>query len=125
MPELARHGQAVEVRRGHLPPGRRPDAPAYGPKLRWSTPKLIAAANEQVPDVNLHTLRVLPPEPVQTGPATAAADPAPQSAAPLERQTPLAGYRRAPAHRSSRTPTTVTPVIQRRPSGRPASRHAN
>ncbi|WJY43239.1 hypothetical protein QT196_38930 (plasmid) [Streptomyces sp. P9-2B-2] len=66
--------------------------------------------------MNVRTLRVLPPAPVQTGPATAAAGPAPQPAAPaapVERRTPPAGYLRAlAAHRASRTPTTVDPTIQ-------------
>ncbi|MFL3871244.1 hypothetical protein LT966_32265 [Streptomyces griseobrunneus] len=33
-----------------------PDAPAAGTQLRWSEPKLIAAANERVRDANVRTL---------------------------------------------------------------------
>ncbi|MFC9623891.1 hypothetical protein ACFTXM_29155 [Streptomyces sp. NPDC056930] len=50
-----------------------PDAPAYGTKLRWSAPKLIAAANERAPGTNVRTLHVLPPAPVKADPAPAAA----------------------------------------------------
>ncbi|MGW6600026.1 hypothetical protein [Streptomyces sp. NPDC055036] len=32
-----------------------PDAPACGTKLRWSAPKLIAAANARVPGANVRT----------------------------------------------------------------------
>ncbi|WP_251983038.1 hypothetical protein [Streptomyces violaceusniger] len=37
-----------------------PDAPAYGTKLCWSAPKLIAAANTGVPGANVRTVHVLP-----------------------------------------------------------------
>ncbi|MEU7106378.1 hypothetical protein ABZ951_15135 [Streptomyces sp. NPDC046215] len=75
-----------------------PDAPAVGTKLRWSAPKLIAAANETVPKANVRALHVLAPALMKDGPATAVADPAPQPAAPaapVERRTPPDGYRRA------------------------------
>jgi hypothetical protein len=49
-----------------------PDAPAYGTKLRWSAPKLIAAAHQRVTGVNVRTLHVLLPAPRKTGPAPAA-----------------------------------------------------
>lgn len=95
-----------------------PDAPAYGTKLRWMSPKLIAAANERVPGANvrvLHVLHVLPPVPVKTGPATAAAAPAPQPtapAAPLQRRIPPDGYRRAlQAHRQAAPPRLADPGI--------------
>ncbi|MFJ7069736.1 hypothetical protein [Streptomyces sp. NPDC101115] len=82
-----------------------PDAPAYGTKVRWSAPKLIAAANEKAPGANVRTLHVLPPAPVKAGPATAAAAPAsppPAPAAPAPRPAPSAGYRRAlEAHRQA------------------------
>ncbi|POX57443.1 hypothetical protein C3492_43615 [Streptomyces sp. Ru62] len=52
-------------------------APAYGTKLRWSAPQLIAAANEKVRGANVRTLHVLAPAPVKAGPATTAADPTP------------------------------------------------
>ncbi|CAL9328648.1 hypothetical protein SUDANB120_00025 [Streptomyces sp. enrichment culture] len=47
-PELAGHVQAVgfDADTGRL--DLAPDAPAYGTQLRWSAPKLIAAANEKV-----------------------------------------------------------------------------
>lgn len=41
------------VRRGHQPPGLRLRRPTYGTKGRWSTPKLIKAANEQVLGANV------------------------------------------------------------------------
>ncbi len=72
--ELAGHVQAVKL---DADTGRLYVAPAYGPKLPWSTPKLIAAANGQVPGATVRTLDVLPPEPVKDGPFTAADDPGP------------------------------------------------
>ncbi|MEV7683245.1 DUF721 domain-containing protein [Streptomyces sp. NPDC088341] len=85
-----------------------PVAPAYGTKLRWSAPKLIAAANERVPGANVRTLHVLPPAPVKTGPATAA----PRPTAPLQRRTPPDGYRRAlQAHRQAAPPRLADPGI--------------
>ncbi|GGW13399.1 hypothetical protein GCM10018980_72170 [Streptomyces capoamus] len=104
-PELTGHVQAVgfDADTGRLDVA--PDAPAYGTKLRWSAPKLVAAANEKVRGANVRTLHVLAPAPVKAGPATAAAAPAPQPAAPavpLERRTPPEGYRRAiEAHRQA------------------------
>ncbi|MFB7918661.1 hypothetical protein [Streptomyces sp. NPDC056061] len=52
-PELAGHvrGVAFDADTGRL--DVTPDAPACGMKLRWSAPKLIAAANERVPDANI------------------------------------------------------------------------
>ncbi|MEV0263878.1 hypothetical protein AB0I49_21405 [Streptomyces sp. NPDC050617] len=38
-----------------------PDAPAYGTKLRWSAPNLIAAANEKVLRANARARHVLVP----------------------------------------------------------------
>ncbi|WP_443977629.1 DUF721 domain-containing protein [Streptomyces olivaceus] len=71
-----------------------PDAPAVGTKLRWSAPKLIAAANERVRGANVRAVHVLAPAPVRTGPTiTAAAAPAlkviqnPRSDAPDTRST--------------------------------------
>ncbi|MEU7088035.1 DciA family protein [Streptomyces achromogenes] len=68
-PELAGHVQAVkfDADTGRLDVA--PDAPAYGTKLRWSTPKLIAVANETVPEANVRALHVLPPAPGKAGPA--------------------------------------------------------
>ncbi|WP_394438678.1 DUF721 domain-containing protein [Streptomyces sp. SGAir0957] len=68
-----------------------PDAPAVGTKLRWSAPKLIAAANERVPSANVRALHVLAPASVKADPTTAAAAPPPQLARPealVERRTP-------------------------------------
>ncbi|CAK7288463.1 DciA family protein [Streptomyces misionensis] len=113
-PELAGHVQAVkfDADTGRLDVA--PDAPAYGTKLRWSAPKLVAAANEKVRGANVRTLHVLAPAPVKTGPATAADDPAPQTvpAAPVQRRTPPDGYRRAiDAHRRAVRPSRVDPAI--------------
>ncbi len=109
-PELAGHVQAVkfDAETGRLDVA--PDAPAYGTKVRWIAPKLIAAANEKVPGANVRTLHVLPPAaaPPRTSSAEAAgtslssgdrAMPAGQVKTP---RTPSAGYRRAlEAHRAA------------------------
>ncbi|MGC4986615.1 hypothetical protein ACLQ18_39500 [Streptomyces sp. DT193] len=47
-----------------------PDAPAVGTTLRWSAPKLIAAANERVPNANVRALHVLAPAPPGGRPRT-------------------------------------------------------
>ena len=73
-PELAGHVQAVAFDAGTGRLDVVPDVPAYGTKLRWSAPKLVAAANEKVRVANVRTLHVLAPAPVKAGPATAAAD---------------------------------------------------
>ncbi|MFF9320228.1 hypothetical protein ACF1BP_28955 [Streptomyces sp. NPDC014735] len=95
-----------------------PDTPAYGTKLRWRTPKLIEAANTQVPGANIRTLQVLPPTPVKANPAVATADPALRTitpVAPVERQTPPDGYRRViEAYRRAAPPSRVAPAIRRR-----------
>jgi hypothetical protein len=115
-PELAGHAQAVkfDADTGRLDVA--PDAPAYGTKLRWSAPKLIAAANETVPGANVRTLHVLAPASAKAGPATAAADPDPQPAAPAgparTRETASDGYHRAlTAHRQAAPPSRVDPGI--------------
>ncbi|MCQ6556869.1 DUF721 domain-containing protein [Streptomyces sp. C10-9-1] len=114
-PELAGHVQAVkfDADTGRLDVA--PDAPAYGTKVRWSAPKLIAAANEKAPGANVRTVHVLPPAPGKPGPATAAADPAsppPAPAAPAPRPAPSAGYRRAlAAHQEAAGPRRVDPAI--------------
>ncbi|MFE7399011.1 DUF721 domain-containing protein [Streptomyces sp. NPDC057557] len=59
-----------------------PDAPAYGTKLRWSAPKLIAAANERAPGANVHTLHVYAARPREGRPRP-------------PRRTPQDGYRGA------------------------------
>ncbi|MFJ3891138.1 DciA family protein [Streptomyces rubrogriseus] len=114
-PELAGHVQAVgfDADTGRLDVA--PDAPAYGTQLRWSAPKLIAAANEKVPGANVRTVHVLAPAPAKAGPATAAAAPAPQPAVPavpVERRMPPEGYRRAiEAHRQAARPSLADPGI--------------
>ncbi|WP_440556759.1 DciA family protein [Streptomyces sp. SCPE 10] len=114
-PELAGHVQAVAFDAGTGRLDVVPDAPAYGTKLRWSAPKLVAAANEKVRVANVRTLHVLAPAPVKAGPATAAADPVPKSAVPavpVERRTPPDGYRRAiEAHRQAARPFLADPAI--------------
>jgi hypothetical protein len=112
VPELAGRVQAVKF---DADTGRLdvvPDAPAVGTKLRWSAPKLIAAANETVPKANVRALHVLAPATVKAGPTTAAAAPAPQPTAPVERRTPPDGYRRAiEAHRQAARTSGVDPAI--------------
>ncbi|MEU5810948.1 DciA family protein [Streptomyces sp. NPDC047718] len=109
-PELAGHVQAVkfDADTGRLDVA--PNAPAYGTKVRWIAPKLIAAANEKVPGANVRSLHVLPPAaaPPRTSSAEAAGTslssgdrttPAGQVKTP---RTPSAGYRRAlEAHRAA------------------------
>ncbi|MFB8247332.1 DciA family protein [Streptomyces sp. NPDC055952] len=114
-PELAGHVQAVgfDADTGRLDVA--PDAPAYGTKLRWSAPKLIAAANQRVQDANVRTLHVMAPAPVKASSAMAAADPIPQTAppaGPVQRRTPPDGYRLAvEAHRQAARPSRVDPDI--------------
>ncbi|WP_239085328.1 DciA family protein [Streptomyces halstedii] len=96
-----------------------PDAPAVGTKLRWSAPKLIDAANEEVPNANVHALHVLAPAPKKAGPATAAAELAPQPTAPVasvEPRTPSGnGTRReAPTGTARHSPPIVPPGTERR-----------
>ncbi|MFJ9195497.1 hypothetical protein [Streptomyces globisporus] len=106
-PELAGRVQAValDAETGRLDVV--PDLPAAGTQLRWSAPKLIAAANEKVPGANVRALRVLAPAPVKAVPATAAVEPAPPStapAAPMRRADPPEGYREGiGAHRATWT----------------------
>ncbi|MGW6880201.1 DUF721 domain-containing protein [Streptomyces goshikiensis] len=115
MPELAGRVQAVafDAETGRLDVV--PDAPAVGTKLRWSTPKLIAAANEGVSKATVRALHILAPAPVKAGPAAAATDPAPQPttpAAPVERRTPPDGYRHAiEAYRQTARASRVDPAI--------------
>jgi len=115
--ELAGHVQAMKFDADTSRLDVVPDAAAYGTKLRWSAPKLIAAANEQVQGANVRTLHVLPPAPSTTGTATAAADPAPQPATPAgpvkTRETASEGYRRAlAAHQAGRRNRVVNPEIR-------------
>ncbi|MEU2149949.1 MULTISPECIES: DciA family protein [Streptomyces] len=107
VPELAGRVTAVafDAENGRLDVV--PDLPATATQLRWSAPKLIAAANEKVPAANVRALHVLAPAPAKAGPATAVAEPAPQSAspaAPMRRTDPPEGYREAvAAHRATWT----------------------
>ncbi|MDW4918512.1 DUF721 domain-containing protein [Streptomyces californicus] len=84
-----------------------PDLPAVGTHLRWSAPKLIAAAKEKVRGANIRALHVLAPAPVKAAPATAAAEPSSPSTAPaasMRRTDPPEGYREAiAAHRATWT----------------------
>ncbi|MEU6965012.1 hypothetical protein [Streptomyces chrestomyceticus] len=119
VPELAGRVQAVafDADTGRL--DIVPAAPAVGTKLRWSAPKLIAAANARVHDANVRALHVLAPAPVKTGPTTTAAAPA-LPAVPVERRPPPGGYRRAiEAHRQAAPPPRVNPAIANRTAGRP------
>ncbi|WEH43989.1 DciA family protein [Streptomyces sp. AM 2-1-1] len=87
-----------------------PDIPAVATKLRWTAPKLAAAANAQVPGANVRTVHVLPPAPATAGPAVAA-EPVPPTvpAGPAVRLPAPAGYHEAlAAHRATRQEKTVT-----------------
>ncbi|GHB33030.1 DciA family protein [Streptomyces chryseus] len=114
-PELAGRVKAAafDVESGRLDVV--PDAPAVGTQLRWSAPKLIAAANAAVSGANVRAVHVLAPAPVEAGPSTAPAAPAPQPAvpaAPVERRPPPDGYRRAlEAHRQAALRSRVDPHI--------------
>ncbi|MEI7029291.1 DUF721 domain-containing protein, partial [Streptomyces pratensis] len=92
-----------------------PDAPACGTQLRWSAPKLIAAANAMASGANVSALHVLAPAPLRAGPAAVTVEPAPQPTAPavpVERRTPPEGYRRAfEAHREAAVPPRADPGI--------------
>jgi hypothetical protein len=115
-PELAGHARAVgfDADTGRLDVV--PDAPAYGTKLRWCAPKLIAAANEKVPGANVRILHVLAPAAGKAGPATAAADLDPRPAAPAgpvrTRETASDGYHQALAeHQAARPERHVDQAI--------------
>ncbi|MGO4634997.1 DUF721 domain-containing protein [Streptomyces sp. 2RAF24] len=124
-PELAGHVKAVkfDADTGHLDVA--PDAPAYGTKVRWIGPKLIAAANEKAPGANVRALHVLPPGAVDTTPPPAAdrpaLGPAAAPAGPVKtRETASAGYRLAlEAHLAAVDPAHQRPVA---PDGGDSSR---
>ncbi|MFC8705857.1 DUF721 domain-containing protein [Streptomyces anulatus] len=105
VPELAGRVTAVafDAETGRLDVA--PDLPAAGTQLRWSAPKLVAAANERVSGANVRALHVLAPAPVKAGPTTTAAELAPQPiahATPIQRADPPEGYRDAiAAHRAT------------------------
>ncbi|MEW2070989.1 DUF721 domain-containing protein [Streptomyces sp. NPDC007346] len=110
VPELAGRVTAVgfDAETGRLDVA--PDLPAAGTQLRWSAPKLVAAANEKVPGANVRALHVLAPAPAKAGLATAASP-----AAPMQRVDPPEGYREAiAAHRAtwSTTRQHINPDIQ-------------
>lgn len=114
VPELAgrAHAVACDADTGRLDVV--PETSAAGTALRWSAPKLVAAANERVQGAN-RAVHVLAPAPVKAGPATVAAAPDPQPSAltaPVQRRTPPEGYRRAiEAHREAAVPSRVDPGI--------------
>ncbi|WP_331745273.1 DciA family protein (plasmid) [Streptomyces sp. NBC_01116] len=118
VPELAGRVKAVafDAETGRL--DVTPDLPAAGTQLRWSAPKLIAAANKAVPSANVRALHILTPAPMKASPATAAAEPAPQPtapAAPMHRADPPEGYRETiAAHRATWNTTQqhTNPEIQ-------------
>ncbi|MCY0930894.1 DciA family protein [Streptomyces sp. H27-H1] len=114
-PELAGRVKATAF---HVEDGRLdvvPNAPAVGTQLRWSAPKLIAAANAAVSGGCVRALHVLAPA-VKAGPATAPTAPDNSQSAvpavPVERRPPPDGYRRAlEAHREAVAPSRVDPGI--------------
>ncbi|MFE7616843.1 DUF721 domain-containing protein, partial [Streptomyces sp. NPDC057496] len=82
-PELAGHVTAVRFDAGTGRLDVAPEAPAYGTKLRWIAPKLIASAAAVVPTANIHILNILPPSPGKAGFTAEAVTPAtPQSPGP-------------------------------------------
>ncbi|MEU1516266.1 DciA family protein [Streptomyces sp. NPDC005811] len=114
-PELAGHARAVafDTDTGRLDVVA--DAPAYGTKLRWSAPKLIEAANTQVPGANVRSLNVLAPASGASA-VTAAAGPDLRPTMPAgavrTRQTASDGYHRAlAAHRQAAPPSMADPYI--------------
>ncbi|WEH43992.1 DciA family protein [Streptomyces sp. AM 2-1-1] len=109
-PELAERVQAVafDADTGRL--DIVPATPAAATKLRWTAPKLSAAANAQVPGANVRTVHVLPPAPATARPAVAA-EPVPPTvpARPAVRLPAPAGYHEAlAAHRATRQEKTAT-----------------
>ena len=98
-----------------------PDAPAYGTKLRWTAPKLITRANQQVKGAHVRTIHVLAPAALTTADSTTAMVPAgPEPvAAPLvpgppvrTRESASAGYHRAlEAHRAVRAESRMAPAV--------------
>ncbi|MFB8020756.1 DUF721 domain-containing protein [Streptomyces rubiginosohelvolus] len=114
VPELAGRVHAVAFDAGSGRLDVVPDLPAH---LRWSTPKLVAAANERMRGANVRVLHVLPPAPLKAGLATAAAEAAPPPtapSAPTQRADPPEGYHEAiAAHRATWTQQQhLNPKIQ-------------
>ncbi|WP_411078311.1 DciA family protein [Streptomyces sp. cmx-10-25] len=117
--ELAGHVRAVAVDEESGRLDVVPDAPAYATQARWITPKLIAAANEAVPEAGIRTVNVLAPAVRTASTATAfpaTADPAPRPTAPAgpvkTHETAWAGYRRAlEAHHVVAPPRQEDPAL--------------
>ncbi|MCF3179994.1 DUF721 domain-containing protein [Streptomyces polychromogenes] len=112
VPELAgrAHAVAFDADTGRLDVV--PETSAAGTTLRWSAPKLIAAANQRVQGANVRAVHVLAASAVKAGPGTTVAadrDPQPSApTAPVPRRTPPEGYRRAiEAHRQAAVPSRV------------------
>ncbi|MEU3050364.1 DciA family protein [Streptomyces sp. NPDC006984] len=125
-PELAGHVQAVgfDADTGRLDVA--PDAPAYGTRLRWTTPRLVAAVNEKVPGAHVRSLHIRPPASSATQPPPSAAteadpavpEPPVAAAGPVKtRETASAGYRRAlaahQAARQAKAQDAPTPAAER------------
>ncbi|GHB72454.1 hypothetical protein GCM10010331_70740 [Streptomyces xanthochromogenes] len=93
-PELTGHVKAVAFApdTGRLDVAR--DSPAYGTQLRWSAPKLLAAAHSRVNGARVRTVHVLASARVKASLITSAAQPT-MPAATVERRAPPAGYHRA------------------------------
>ncbi|MFC7795721.1 DciA family protein [Streptomyces cinereoruber] len=119
-PELAGHVKAVAVDEESGRLDIVPDAPAYATQARWIAPKLIAAANEAVPEAGIRMINVLTPA-VRTATAVTAFPAAAQESAlrptapagPVKtRETASAGYRRAlEAHRAVAPPRQEDPAL--------------
>lgn len=75
VPELAGRVQTVafDAETGKL--DLLPEIPVAGTQLRWSAPKLIAAANKRGSDANVRVLHVLAPVPLEAGPAVERSSP--------------------------------------------------
>ncbi|WP_241847761.1 DciA family protein [Streptomyces sp. CB02009] len=124
-PELAGHVKAtgLDEESGRLDVV--PDAPAYGTRVRWITPRLIAAINSAVPEANVRAVHVLAPAALATTTvlsSAAAEAPPPQRVVPAgpvkTRESASAGYRRAlAAHRAVAPPGSPGPDRRRRTAG--------
>ncbi|MEU1091587.1 DUF721 domain-containing protein, partial [Streptomyces sp. NPDC005892] len=93
-----------------------PDGSAVATKLRWSAPKLTAAANARVRGANVRTVHVLAPAPLESDPAAVTVEPAPPTppAAPAVRERPSDGYHAAlAAHRAARSAEKETDARMR------------
>ncbi|MGW2282879.1 DciA family protein [Streptomyces sp. NPDC001770] len=107
-PELAGRARAVgyDADTGRLDVV--PDTPAAATKLRWTAPKLVAAAYKQVPGANVRTVHVLAPA---TAAPAVAVEPVPPTvpAGPAVRLPASEGYHQAlAAHRAARPAKTTT-----------------